>query len=109
MTPVAFQSLLINSSTCIKRLYAQNKKRAKKNKRERPARRCSPSNNSHAMHTPNTSSFQKPKAHYIQLEDLQKKNLEKRKQKLVKPTRTTLFLYSLTPSGSKAGIGMFSG
>jgi hypothetical protein len=38
-----------------------------------------------------------------------KEFIEKRKQKLVKPTRTTLFLYSLTLSGSKAGIGMFSG
>jgi hypothetical protein len=32
------------------------------------------------MHTPNTSSFQRPKAHYIQLEDLQGKDLEKKKK-----------------------------
>ena len=54
-------------------------------------------------HTPNTSPFQKPKAHYIQLEDLQ----EKKKQKLVKPTGTTSF-YTHSIPGNKAGSGMFS-
>jgi len=59
-------------------------------------------------HAPNTSPFQKPKAHYIQLEDLQEKNLEnKQKQKLVKPTGTTSF-YTHSIPGGKAGSGMFS-
>jgi hypothetical protein len=76
-----------------------------------------PSNSNHALHThthththphpPSTSPFQKPKAHYIQLEDLQEKNLEKKKQKLVKPTGTTSF-YTHSIPGSKAGSGMFS-
>jgi len=80
----------------------------KKRKEEKGKGRHSdalPSNSNHALHThtPNTSPFQKPKAHYIQLEDLQ----EKKKQKLVKPTGTTSF-YTHSIPGNKAGSGMFS-
>jgi hypothetical protein len=51
------------------------------------------SNSNYATHTPSTSSpFHKPKAHYVQLEDLQEKNLEgEKKQKLVNPAGTTSF------------------
>lgn len=73
----------------------------KRNERKRPPAQA----HSYALikqqlcsaHTPNTSSpFHKPKAHYIQLEDLQEKNLDGKKETKTSEARWDyLFLYSL--------------